>query len=193
VRSISLKLATLAVGFVALVLSATPRANATTISATDGGNTFSIDYTLSGGVLTITDFTLNGVTNSGKIFVVAVDQASLATITDNTGLFTKTTNSNNGPFHPITGVENTGGNGESFPLGTFTIGGTPTDLIFHLGGFPNTSCSIWIEGPAGGGSGTAKGLDQCGGTSTVPEPGTLGLLGTGLVGIAGLIRRRFVS
>jgi len=36
-------------------------------------------------------------------------------------------------------------------------------------------------------------IGKSGGNITVPEPGTLGLLGTGLVGIAGILRRKLIG
>ena len=85
--------------------------------------------------------------------------------------------------------------------GTLTIksagGATLFSGSFTGGTVMTTSGTTWVNaslGSAGGSGQISFGVGRLGTVSgdtvVTPEPGTLGLLGTGLVGLAGLVRRK---
>jgi hypothetical protein len=86
-------------------------------------------------------------------------------------------------FNDIFKLSTGHGNGQNFMTTlTFTINNASniSALGLHI-------CAKFVDGACSGNNTFFVETSQ---PPTVPEPGTLGLLGTGLVGIAGLVRRR---
>ncbi len=140
-------------------------------SITNGGN-----FTLN---VPLTNFTDNGVTTAAAGTVV-LNTGTLTQVSSNTYDFTGTVTVENSSSAVLFTSSVTGGTITKQSNGSISING-----LLASGGLVNS-----IGAKINGGRSVVGGGNASTSTSVVPEPGTLGLLGTGLVGIAGLIRRK---
>ena len=95
------------------------------------------------------------------------------------------TNLSNGDGLCAVSATNVAGNGLSFTW-NFTGGATASDtwsIQFYICSSASPACDT-------GSSNFVSNFSQSGGTTTTPEPASIALLGAGLVGLGGLIRRR---
>jgi PEP-CTERM motif len=160
-----------------------------------------LDYSNSTGSISASDSSLSITSTITTVSVVggAILQTgdNLGTLSITAGAMTSGSAAAGGVFGPGTlTITATGGAtlfSGTFSSATWTKGSTTAGMVRY-------TLNIDLNGNRGGsyqtayfttGDFTGRGLIASGDTSVVvPEPGTMGLLGTGLVGIAGLVRRK---